>query len=170
MPRSGCRFAIPLRRACLWLWYLGDNSAWLRALERIGQTHAERGSDNGTRGLLASGSHAVSVGQRYQDFAYPMDSWQRSPQLTHKPTLCLRIRMPHGHGKDGENQRDSRLHEFDLEIQSTVTHHRVGRVGWRAGERALFKSQWPSPRPSCVIPMTQASGRTAMGSQRCQAR
>ena len=38
------------------------------------------------------------------DFAYPMDSLQKSYRLTQGPhTLCIRVRMPHGHGGPGEN-------------------------------------------------------------------
>jgi hypothetical protein len=38
------------------------------------------------------------------DFAYPMDSWQKSYRTPQGPhTLCLRVRMPHGHGAAGEN-------------------------------------------------------------------
>lgn len=64
----------------------------------------------GSIGLSASSSHAAVVGQCTNDFAYPMDSWQRSIQLHDKSTLCLRIRMPHGHGAAGENPEE--IHAF----------------------------------------------------------
>jgi pimeloyl-ACP methyl ester carboxylesterase len=38
------------------------------------------------------------------DFAFPMDSLKKSYSLVKPPsTLCLRVRMPHGHGGAGEN-------------------------------------------------------------------
>lgn len=38
------------------------------------------------------------------DFAFPMDALQKSYALLKTPsTLCLRVRMPHGHGGAGEN-------------------------------------------------------------------
>jgi hypothetical protein len=38
------------------------------------------------------------------DFAYPMDSLQKSYRALKVPfTLCVRLRMPHGHGAAGEN-------------------------------------------------------------------
>jgi hypothetical protein len=41
------------------------------------------------------------------DFAYPMDSWKKSYLLPQTDrTLCLRIRMPHGHGPAGENPEE----------------------------------------------------------------
>ena len=45
------------------------------------------------------------------DFAYPLDSWQKSyRQPKTDRTLCLRIRMPHGHGPVGENPEE--IHVF----------------------------------------------------------
>jgi hypothetical protein len=44
------------------------------------------------------------------DFAYPMDSLQKSYRLPTGPrTICLRVRMPHGHGKAGENPEEIRV-------------------------------------------------------------
>jgi hypothetical protein len=45
------------------------------------------------------------------DFAYPMDSLQKSYHTAQGPhTLCLRVRMPHGHGGAGENPAE--IHAF----------------------------------------------------------
>jgi hypothetical protein len=44
------------------------------------------------------------------DFAYPMDSWLRSVKLHSPSELCMRIRMPHGHGPAGENPEE--IHVF----------------------------------------------------------
>jgi hypothetical protein len=44
------------------------------------------------------------------DFAYPLDSWQKSYRLAKgSRTLCLRVRMPHGHGAAGENPEEIRV-------------------------------------------------------------
>lgn len=91
--------------------YLGDNSAWLPAFERLG---AEKSGQ-----WLKQWDPSVYLPQARMpllwvngtnDFAYPMDSWQRSIQLHDKSTLCLRIRMPHGHGAAGENPEE--IHAF----------------------------------------------------------
>lgn len=38
------------------------------------------------------------------DFAYPIDSLQKSYRIAGgRSTLCIRLRMPHGHGGAGEN-------------------------------------------------------------------
>jgi dienelactone hydrolase len=43
------------------------------------------------------------------DFAYPMNAWQRSYRLPEGlRTICLRLRMPHGHGGAGENPEEIR--------------------------------------------------------------
>jgi hypothetical protein len=43
------------------------------------------------------------------DFAYPFDSLQKSYRLlTGKRTLCIRVRMPHGHGAAGEGPEEIR--------------------------------------------------------------
>ena len=44
------------------------------------------------------------------DFAYPLDSLQKSYHLPPSPrSLCIRIEMPHGHGGLGENPEEIRL-------------------------------------------------------------
>jgi hypothetical protein len=44
------------------------------------------------------------------DFAYPMGSLQKSYRLPKGPrTVCLRVRMPHGHGGAGENPEEIRV-------------------------------------------------------------
>ncbi len=44
------------------------------------------------------------------DFAYFMNAWQESYRRAPGPhTLCLRLRMPHGHGGAGENPEEIRV-------------------------------------------------------------
>jgi hypothetical protein len=43
------------------------------------------------------------------DFAYPMDSLQKSYRIAGgRSTLCIRLQMPHGHGGAGENPAEIR--------------------------------------------------------------
>jgi hypothetical protein len=45
------------------------------------------------------------------DFAYPMDSWQKSYRSAKTTrTLCLRVRMPHGHGPAGETPEEIHIY------------------------------------------------------------
>lgn len=90
--------------------FLGENSAWLSAFEKLGEEK--------TRQWLEQWDPSKYLGQAKMpmlwvngtnDFAYPMDSWQKSYRLPKSPRmLCLRVRMPHGHGPAGENPEEIR--------------------------------------------------------------
>jgi dienelactone hydrolase len=92
--------------------FLGDNSAWLPAFEKMGKEKSGRWLD------LWDPSHYLPIAKMpilwvngTNDFAYPMDSWQKSYRMSPSPgTLCLRVRMPHGHGPAGENPEE--IHQF----------------------------------------------------------
>ena len=85
--------------------FLGDNSAWLGEFQKMGTARARR--------WLSLWDPSVFLPQvrcpmlwvaGTNDFAYPMDSWQKSYRLPASArTLCLRVRMIHGHGGPGEN-------------------------------------------------------------------
>ncbi|HRA87783.1 MAG TPA: acetylxylan esterase [Planctomycetaceae bacterium] len=91
--------------------YLGDNSAWLPSFEKLGKEKTDL--------WLKQWDPSAYLGQVQMpmlwvngtnDFAYPMDSWKKSCHLPQSPrTLCLRIRMPHGHGAAGENPEEIRV-------------------------------------------------------------
>lgn len=92
--------------------FLGDNSAWLHVFENMGPEKAGR--------WLALWDPSVYLPHAKMpmlwvngtnDFAYPMDSWQKSYRLPEGPrTLALRLRMPHGHGGAGEKPEE--IHAF----------------------------------------------------------
>ncbi len=92
--------------------FLGSNSAWLPSFEKLGPELANR--------WLTQWDPSAYLGQvkmpmlwvnGTNDFAYPMDSWQKSYRLPTGPRqLCLRVRMPHGHGPAGENPEE--IHVF----------------------------------------------------------
>jgi|GEM_PF-252647 len=101
------RFAVPVYGCG----FLGDNSTWLPQFKKMGAAKATKWlklwdpSNYLPRArmpfLWVSGSN---------DFAYPMDSLQKSYRLTPGPhTLCLRVRMPHGHGGPGEKPEEIRV-------------------------------------------------------------
>ena len=101
---SRFKFAVPVYGCG----YLGDNSAWLPSFEKMG---AEKSAL-----WLKHWDPSQYLGQvtmpmlwvnGTNDFAYPMDSWKKSWMLPKTPqTLCLRVRMPHGHGPAGENPEE----------------------------------------------------------------
>ncbi len=92
--------------------YLGVNSAWLPAFEKMGAANAAKWLDlwDPSRYLPHAKMPLLWVNGT-NDFAYPMDSWQKSYRLPKsEQTLCLRVRMPHGHGPAGENPEE--IHIF----------------------------------------------------------
>lgn len=85
--------------------FLGDNSAWLANFKKMGAEKSARWlklwdpsvylKDSAVPMLWVNGTN---------DFAYPLDSYRKSYLLPKGPrTLCIKVRMPHGHGGAGEN-------------------------------------------------------------------
>jgi dienelactone hydrolase len=92
--------------------FLGHNSAWLPVFEKMGQRKSDKWlklwdpshylRDTTMPMLWVTGTN---------DGAYPLDSLQKSYRLPESErTLCIRIRMPHGHGGAGENPEE--IHAF----------------------------------------------------------
>ncbi|MBV9864273.1 MAG: acetylxylan esterase [Abitibacteriaceae bacterium] len=102
------RFAVPVYGCG----FLGEDSTWLPDFKHMGPERAamwlslwdpSRYLPHGTMPFLwVDGTN---------DFAYPLDSVQKSYSLPPGPrTLCTRVRMPHGHGGPGENPAE--IHAF----------------------------------------------------------
>ena len=102
------RFAVPVYGCG----FLGENSVWMPQFQQMGAEKSAR--------WLRWWDPSVYLRQTKMpmlwvtgtnDFAYPMDSLQKSYRLPQGPrTLCLRVRMPHGHGGAGENPAE--IHAF----------------------------------------------------------
>ncbi len=88
--------------------FLGDNSAWLGNFTAMGAERAKR-----WLGLWDPSAYLAQAKMPFlwvdgsNDFAYPMDSLQKSYHMLKTPyALCVRLRMPHGHGAPGENPKE----------------------------------------------------------------
>jgi dienelactone hydrolase len=92
--------------------FLGDNSAWLADFQKLGPERAQLWLNRwDPSAYLPAAKMPILWVNGTNDFAYPMDSWQKSYRLPQSPhTLCLRVRMPHGHGPAGENPEE--IHVF----------------------------------------------------------
>ena len=92
--------------------YLGENSAWLPSFEKLGVEKAGLWLKQWDPSeYLGHAQMPMLWVNGTNDFAYPMDSWKKSWLLCQSPqTLCLRVRMPHGHGVAGENPEE--IHVF----------------------------------------------------------
>lgn len=92
--------------------FLGENSAWVPRLQMLGPDKSQLWLNQwDPSSYLPHAKMPILWVNGTNDFAYPMDSWQKSYRLPNSPrTLCLRIRMPHGHGPAGENPEE--IHIF----------------------------------------------------------
>jgi len=88
--------------------FLGDNSTWLTRFQGMGRENARKWLELWDPSVylpLAKMPFLWVDGSN--DFAYPMDSVQKSYRALKVPyTLCTRLRMPHGHGAPGENPKE----------------------------------------------------------------
>jgi len=142
---SRFRFAVPVYGCG----FLGDNSGWVPTVfDRMAPSVRDQ--------WLAWWDPSVYLGQAHMpmlwvngtnDVHYPMDSWQKSYRTAHGPrTLCLRVRMPHGHGPAGENPAeiqafaDSILQQ-GVPLAKIIGQGRDGRQAW-----ATFESNSPIKR------------------------
>ncbi len=125
--------------------FLGDNSTWLGTFENLGADKSRLWLEQWDPSqYLPEAKMPMLWVTGTNDFAYPMDSLQKSyrqPQSAR--TLCLRVRMPHGHGGAGENPEEIRamadaiLKDGAAPAQVTSTG-RHGRGVW-----VTFESQTP---------------------------
>jgi dienelactone hydrolase len=92
--------------------FLGDDSAWLQDFAKLGKEKADRWLSLWDPSVYLPNARMPFLWiSGTNDFAYPMDSWQKSYRLTKQPpTLSLQLRMPHGHGGPGENPQE--IHAF----------------------------------------------------------
>ncbi|MDG3003181.1 alpha/beta hydrolase family protein [Paludisphaera mucosa] len=113
--------------------FLGEASTWKAEIDKLG--------DTGRRWLaLWDPSHYLPGGTMPKlwvtgtnDFAYPLDSLQKSYRAAGgESTLAVRLRMPHGHGGAGENPEE--IHAFaDSILKGGPSLARVGPLT-RKGE------------------------------------
>ena len=139
--------------------FLGENSAWLPAFEKLGKEQAGlwlRQWDPSA--YLPQAKMPILWVNGTNDFAYPMDSWKKSYLLPKgQRDLCLRVRMPHGHGPAGENPEE--IHIF---ANSILRHEKpptkITGEGQTENELwATFKSEVPITKAE--LNFTLDSGR-----------
>jgi dienelactone hydrolase len=110
--------------------FLGDDSVWLVDFQKMGEDKARR--------WLGLWDPAVYLPRARlpmlwvdgsNDFAYPLDSLQKSYRLPEGPrTLCVRVRMAHGHGGPGENPQEIQAMAESL-FRNGVPLVRIDRSG-----------------------------------------
>lgn len=137
--------------------FLGDNSVWVPELKKRGAA--------GEKWLALWDPSKYLKGARMpklwvtgtNDFAYPLDSLQKSYRLAGPPfTLCIRLRMPHGHNGPGENPPEIRAFADSIVNKTTplATVTGTGREG--TSVRAAFRGG--SPIVKAELLFTKDSG------------
>jgi len=125
--------------------YLGDNSTWLPNFKNMGPERSAkwlRCLD--PAGYLKRASMPLLWVTGTNDFAYPMDSLQKSYRATKgERTLCVKIRMPHGHGGPSENPPE--IHAFaESLLRGGKPLARITAQGVENGQAwAAYKSEVP---------------------------
>jgi dienelactone hydrolase len=139
--------------------FLGDNSAWLPAFEKLGKEKSSLWITQWDPShYLGSVRMPMLWVNGTNDFAYPMDSWQKSYRLPQSDrTLCLRIRMPHGHGAAGENPEEIHVFANSLlkkgpPLPTILEHGQKDGALW-----ATFKSDVAVPKAELCF--TRKTGR-----------
>jgi dienelactone hydrolase len=126
------RFAVPVYGCG----FLGDNSVWLPAFAKLGPETAHKWLDLWDPSVYLPRARMPFLWVAgTNDFAYPLDSLQKSYRLPKSPrTLAIRLRMPHGHSGPGE--RPEEIRAFADHIvgagQPLASIHRQGRNGRKA--------------------------------------
>ena len=92
--------------------FLGENSVWLPNFEELGAGRAARWLAMwDPSAYLPRAKVPMLWVTGTNDFAYPLDSLQKSYNVSPGPrTLAVTVRMPHGHGGAGENPPE--IHAF----------------------------------------------------------
>jgi dienelactone hydrolase len=152
---SRFRFAVPVYGCG----YLGDNSAWLANFERMTPDQRARWLGWWDPSVyLRHTTMPVLWVNGTNDFAYPMDSWQKSYRTPQGPhTLCLRLRMPHGHGPAGENPPE--IHAFaESTLRAGAALAKVTSQG-RRGDQAWASYESATPIVRAELNYTRDEGR-----------
>ncbi len=152
---SRFRFAVPVYGCG----FLGDNSAWLPVFEKMGEEKASRWLGRWDPSVwLRENKMPMLWVTGTNDFAYPMDSLQKSYRLTRGPrTVCLRVRMPHGHGAAGENPAEI-LAFANSHLRDGAPLARIIGQG-RDGEQAWVTFETDSPIQQAKLNYTCQTGR-----------
>lgn len=148
------KFAVPVYGCG----FLGDNSTWLGRFRKMGPEKAKRwlGLWDPSRYLPEARLPMLWV-TGTNDFAYPMDSLQKSYRLPKGPRwLSIRPRMPHGHGGPGENPEEIRA-MADSFLRAGKPLARVLATG-REGRRAWARFQSAVPVVKAVLHYTLDAG------------
>jgi hypothetical protein len=124
--------------------FLGEDSAWLPEFNRLGAKGARWLAMWDPSGYLKDSKMPKLWVTGTNDFAYPLDSLQKSYRLAGGSSrLCIRLRMPHGHHGPGENPPEI-LAFADSIVRSGTPLAKIEQQG-RDGDRVWARFGSDSP-------------------------
>lgn len=134
------KFAVPVYGCG----FLGENSTWAGAIKGMGPKGVAWLRCWDPSVYLKQVAMPMLWVDGTNDFAYPMDSLQKSYRTPASPhTLCVKIRMPHGHGGPGENPPEIQVFA-DSFLKDGKPLAKVTGQGVKDGQAwAEFKSDVP---------------------------
>ena len=109
--------------------FLYENSVWLPIFEKLSPEWRKTWIDNFDPSKYAGQAKMpVLFVNGTNDFAYPLDSYQKTYRLVKNRTLCITVNMPHGHQQgwapkeigifvDGYLKNDDKLEKFDRQVE-----------------------------------------------------
>ena len=123
------KFAVPVYGCG----FLGDNSVWLGTFKKMGSEKSQKWLKLWDPSVYLPAARMPMLWVAgTNDFAYPMDSLQKSYRLpSAQRRLAIRIRMPHGHGGAGENPEEIGAFANSI-VKNATALPRFGDQGLRA--------------------------------------
>jgi dienelactone hydrolase len=126
--------------------FLGDNSTWLKDFEKMGPENSQHWLNRWDPSVyLPHVKMPFLWVTGTTDFAYPMDSLQKSyRQPKTARTLCIQVDMPHGHGGHGENPEEIHTMANTFLKDEAASLARVSAQGRKGSQVWIsFKSSTP---------------------------
>ncbi len=139
--------------------FLGDNSAWLSDFQKMGTEKSQRWLKSWDPSVyLPSAQMPMLWVSGTTDFAYPLDSLQKSYLLPKSPrTLCIRVGMLHGHGGPGENPEE--IHAMaNAMLKGEPGLAKITNQG-REGSKSWITFESPSPIQKGELNYTTDTGK-----------
>jgi dienelactone hydrolase len=139
--------------------FLGDDSAWLNDFKGMGAEKTAKWLGLWDPSVyLPHAAMPMLWVTGTNDFAYPMDSLQKSYRLPKGPhTLAIRPRMPHGHGGAGENPEE--IHAFANSVLTGGTSLATITKQGRGGNTAWVEFSAKTPVTKAELHYTKATGK-----------
>lgn len=152
---SRFRFAVPV----FGCGFLGDNSVWSGDFAKMGPEKARKWLQLwDPSAYLALARMPLLWVTGSNDFAYPMDSLQKSYRLAPgSRNLCVRLRMPHGHGGAGENPKEILAMAESL-LRNGVPLARIAKTG-RDDRNAWTVAECDAPIQKAELNFTTDTGK-----------